>query len=62
MKFFLPRLDFDKFTNAVEDVKQGISERLRQWADYESQVLFYHYHISDSKFWIFFYITESSMK
>ena len=32
------RLDFDKFTSAMEDVKQGITERLRQWAEYETQV------------------------
>ena len=30
------RLDFNKFKSAVDDVVQGIEERLRQWVEYES--------------------------
>ena len=36
--FFYFRFDFDKFLSVIQDVKQGISERLRQWSEYEAQV------------------------
>ena len=32
------RFDFDKFISAIQDVKQGVNERLRQWAEYEAQL------------------------
>ena len=31
------KFDFEKFSSSLEDVKQGINERLRQWTEYESQ-------------------------
>ena len=34
----LLRFDFDKFISAIQDVKQGVNERLRQWAEYEAQL------------------------
>ena len=34
----LHRFDFDKFISAIQDVKQGVNERLRQWAEYEAQL------------------------
>jgi hypothetical protein len=43
------RFDFEKFSSVVQDVKLGISERLRQWSEYESQVtyitIFYYCNI-----------------
>lgn len=32
------KFDFDKFISAIQDVKQGVNVRLRQWADYEAQL------------------------
>ena len=32
------KFDFEKFTSSLEDVKQGLNERLRQWSDYETQL------------------------
>ena len=32
------KFDLKKFISSIQDVKQGINERLRQWADYESQL------------------------
>ena len=31
------KFDFEKFTSSLEDVKQGINDRLRQWSEYETQ-------------------------
>ena len=32
------KFEFDKLTSSFEEVKHSINERLRQWADYESQL------------------------
>ena len=32
------KYDLEKFTSSLEDVKQGINDRLRQWTEYETQL------------------------
>ena len=32
------KYDLEKFTSSIEDVKQGINDRLRQWTEYETQL------------------------
>ena len=32
------KFDSDKFISAIQDVKQGVNERLRQWSEYETQL------------------------
>ena len=32
------KYDLEKFTSSIEDVKQGINDRLRQWLEYETQL------------------------
>ena len=51
------KFDFEKFTSSLEDVKQGLNERLRQWADYEAQLekLMQHFGLHQ-----FFHASEQS--
>ena len=32
------KFDSDKFISAIQDIKQGVNERLRQWSEYETQL------------------------
>ena len=32
------KFDFSKFASSLEEVKQGLNERLRQWSEFESQL------------------------
>ena len=43
------KFDFEKFTSSLEDVKQGLNERLRQWSDYEAQLEKLTAWLSDSE-------------
>ena len=40
LNIFCFRFDYEKFLSVIQDVKLGISERLRQWSEYEAQVYF----------------------
>lgn len=45
------RFDFDKFISAIQDVKQGVNERLRQWAEYEALLEKLINWLGDSEVW-----------
>ena len=56
------RFDFDKFISAIQDVKQGVNERLRQWAEYEAQLEKLVNWLGDSEAALKNYCHKSSME
>ena len=58
----LHRFDFDKFISAIQDVKQGVNERLRQWAEYEAQLEKLVNWLGDSEAALKNYCHKSSME
>ena len=60
--FILCRFDFDKFISAIQDVKQGVMERLRQWAEYEAQLEKLVNWLGDSESALKNYCHKSSME
>ena len=60
--FVFLRFDFDKFISAIQDVKQGVNERLRQWAEYEAQLEKLVNWLGDSEAALKNYCHKSSME
>ena len=60
--YFHFRFDFDKFISAIQDVKQGVNERLRQWSEYEAQLEKLINWLSDSEATLINYSHKSSME
>merc|ERR1712168_1522080 len=56
------KFDFQKFISTIQDVKQGVNERLRQWAEYEAQVEKLINWLSESENVLKSYSHKSSME
>ena len=61
-KLYIFRFDFEKFMSSVQDVKHGLEERLRQWAEYESQFEKLINWLSESEIALKNYNNKSSME
>ena len=62
INYFHFRFDFDKFISAIQDVKQGVNERLRQWPEYKAQLEKLINWLGDSETTLKNYSNKSSME
>lgn len=54
--------DYDKFANAVNDVKHGLEERLQQWSEYEGSFDRLLLWLSDSESALKNYLPRSTLE